>query len=236
MADVADESGYHAWSSAMPRVPLFGLSAFLACGCVVPPSMCASEIECGSRASCVAGRCVAYGATPVIDSARRLLFSPVDMAYVRGAAEARDAVTATLGATRDPGAVLLLRFSASLAPDANVLEAYLLLERATDFDADPTPVALRAARVIDPWDSRSLSSAREPRVQEVGAPVTRVFPSGGPLVRLDVRELVQRWRRRTGDDFGVAVTAQAASATGMGFALSPAAGQGVGPRLELYVK
>ena len=183
-----------------------------------------------------AGMSMFTPASPAIDSARRLLFSPVDMAYVRSASDARDAATATLGATRDPGAVLFLRFSASLPPEANVLEAYLLLERATDFDADPTPVALRAARVVDPWDSRSLSSAREPRVQEVGAPVTRVFPSGGPLVRLDVRELVQRWRRRTGGDFGVAVMAQAASATGMAFALSPSAGEGVGPRLELYVK
>jgi hypothetical protein len=61
--------------------------------------------------------------------------------------------------------------------------------------------------------------------------------SGPPLVRLDVRDLVQKWRRRSGDDFGVAVLAEGESATGMAFAVSPVGGRTLaGPRLELYVK
>jgi len=229
--------GYHAPSSAMPRAPSLALSVLLASACVVPPRMCALQGDCGGRASCVAGRCVAHGATAAVDTARRLLFSPVDIAYVRREANGRDEVTATLGSARDPGALVFVRFSASLPPEANVLEAYLLLERATDIDADPTSVSLRAGRVIDPWDGQAISWARQPRVEDVGAPVTRVSPSAGPLVRLDVHEIVQRWRRRAGDDFGMAVIAQGRSATGMAFALAPVAGSArEGPRLELYVK
>jgi hypothetical protein len=199
--------------------------------------MCALETDCGARGSCVAGRCVAYGATAAINAARRLLFSPVDVAYVRREVDARDAATATLGGAHDEGAVVLLRFSALLPPESNVLEAYLLLERATDVDADPMPTALRAERVTAPWDSRSVSWARQPRFEEAGAPVTRVSPSGGPLVRLDVRALVQRWRRRAQDDFGIAVIAQGASALGLAFALAAAGDRrSVGPRLEVYVK
>ncbi len=221
----------------MPRLPLVVLFVVHAFACTVSPRMCALEGDCGARASCVAGRCVAHGATAAIDTARRLLFSPADTAYVQGDGAVRDAAIATLGDARDPGSVLFLRFSVSIPPEADVLEAYLLLERATDVDADPTPVSLHTRRVIDAWDSRSVSSARQPRVEEVGAPVTRVFPSAGPLVRLDVRDLVQRWRRRAGGDFGVAVIAEGQSATGIAFALSPAVSEGsVGPRLELYVK
>jgi hypothetical protein len=205
--------------------------ALLLSACVIPPRMCAAGTDCGAQASCVAGRCVAHGATAAIDTARRLLFSPVDIAYLRRDADTGDGATARLGGVRDARAMVLLRFSASLPPEATVLEAYIVLERSTDIDADPTPIALRAERVVDPWDSRSISWARQPRVEEGGATVTRVSAAAGPLVRLEVRGLVQRWRRRTGDDFGVAVVADGESATGMAFAL-----ERVGPRLELYVK
>jgi hypothetical protein len=193
--------------------------------------MCAAEADCGSRASCVAGRCVAHGATAAIDTARRLLFFPVDLAYMRRDANLRDATTATLGRARDGGAVVFLRFSVALPPEANVLEAYLVLERAIDIDADPTPVAMRAVRIVDPWDGRTASWARQPRVEEVGAPVTRVSPVSGPLVRLDVRALVQRWRRRGAEDFGVAVAADEESSTGIAFALVPAVGAKYDPNL-----
>ena len=199
--------------------------------------MCAAESDCGGRASCVAGRCVAHGAVAAIDTARRLLFSPVDMAYLRRDGEPGQTGTASLGGVHEGGAMVLLRFSASLPPEANVLEAYVVLERATEIDADPIPISLRAERIAEPWDGRSISWARQPRVDEIGAPVTRVSPAAGPLVRLEVRGLVQRWRRRRDDDFGIAVVAEGQSATGVAFALGPSsAGERVGPRLELYVK
>jgi len=171
----------------------------------------------------VAGRCVAHGATPAIDSARRLLFAPVDVGYVRRGDGARDATFATLGRSGEP-AVVYLRFSVPLAPEASVLEAYVLLERATSVDADAVPLALHAARVTTSWDARSLSWATQPQVEEIGSPVTRVSPGAGPLVRLDVRELVQRWRKRGHDELGLAVETDGESVTGVAFALAPADG------------
>jgi hypothetical protein len=183
--------------------------------------MCASEGDCGAQASCVAGRCVAHGATPAIDAARRVVFAPVDMAYLQRERETHDAATATLGGTRARGAILLLRFAATIAPEANVLEAYLVLERVVD-DADPVPVVLHAAPIVEPWDGRTVSFAQQPLVADVRAPVTRVSPAAGPLVRLDVRALVERWRRRAGRDFGIAVVAEGGGSTGAAFALAPA--------------
>jgi hypothetical protein len=227
--------------------------------------MCTSAGECGATSSCVAGRCVASGAVPAIATARRLLYAPVEVAYLRrGEARGVPAI-ATLGGS--DGAVALLRFSVPLPPEATVLEAYLLLERATDVDADPEAVALHAARIVEPWDVHSVSWARRPRIEEVGAPVTRVPPASGPWVRLDLREIVQRWRRRGSGDFGLAVVAERSSSApasaGVAVALAPAPGRAdpvlsalaapplassspilheapraelAGPRLELYVR
>jgi hypothetical protein len=146
-----------------------------------------------------------------------------------------------------------------LAKEANVVEAYLLLERADVVDTDPTPITLHAARIVEPWDGRSISWALQPRFEDVRAPSTTVMPTGKTLVRVDVRELVQRWRQHEKTDQGIAVVADNASPTGMAFALSVAEesstsersaneAQGgitdpvhtgqerAGPRLELYVK
>lgn len=180
------------------------------------------------------------------------MFAPLDVAYVSRTAQGRGATMATLGRAGDEHATVLLRFAASLPPEETVLEAYVVLERAGEVDADPLPIALHAARVVDAWDGGSVSWATQPRVDEVGAPVTRVAPSGGALVRLDVRSLVARWRTHEHGDFGVAVVAEGRSPTGLAFVLRPttsarapvdsvlaAAGpraQPLGPRLELYVK
>ncbi len=178
-----------------------------------------------------------------MNRAHRWLYAPVDTALVaRGmrsewafdgrrvlAASAAQAPhsLATLG--KGDGALVLLRFAIALPPEANVLEAYLLLRQADAVDADPDPIVLHAARVTDPWDGRSVTWAHAPRVIEVGAPVTRVGAATARIVRLDVRAVVQRWRRRPGEDFGIAVVAEGPSATGVTFALEPVpAGDGRG--------
>src|SRR5580704_13522076 len=162
-------------------------------GCSPPPRMCISGGDCGPPSSCVAGRCVARGAVPAISTARRLLYGPVDVGYVSRGASAGAPAIATLG--RGDGAFVLLRFSVPLPVEADVLEAYVLIERVSDVDSDPEPIALHAARVTGAWDDRSLSWAQQPRVEEAGAPVTRVLPAAGRRVRLDVRDIVARWRR-----------------------------------------
>lgn len=194
--------------------------------------MCIAESECAGGA-CVAGRCLASGATPAIANARRLLFDPIDVAYVRagdGSSDAPPAV-ATFGGTRDRGATAFVRFAAAVPPEATVLEAYVVLSRARDVDGDAAPIVLRATRVVEAWDARSLSWAHQPRVVDDGTPATRVVPAAGDIVRLDVREIVERWRRRGKGDSGVAIVAEGDSGQrGVPFAMAP------GPRLEIYVR
>jgi hypothetical protein len=196
--------------------------------------MCISGGDCGPPSSCVGGRCVARGAVPAISTARRVLYGPVDVGYVSRGASAGAPAIATLG--RGDGALVLLRFSVPLPVEADVLEAYVLIERVSDVDSDPEPIALHAARVTGAWDDRSLSWAQQPRVEEAGAPVTRVLPAAGRRVRLDVRDIVARWRRRSRDDLGLAIVAEGKNPTGIAFALSPGQDDAAGPELELYLK
>jgi len=187
--------------------------------CVRPPQMCTADADCRTL-SCVAGRCIGRGATPSIANAHRILYPAVDIAYLRrGDTADEDVAIATLGS--NDSALLLLRFAVQLPPETAVLEAYLLLERATEVDDDPTPLALHAARIVEPWDSGSVSWGRQPRFEDSGAPVTRVHAGSGPLVRMDVRTIVQRWRRRAAAEFGLAVVADGRSETGISIALAP---------------
>ena len=158
----------------------------------------------------------------------------MEVGYVSRAGGPGIPAIAPLG--KGDGALALLRFSVPLPVEATVLEAYVLLERVSDVDCDPSPIALHVARVSGRWDERSLSWARQPHVEEIGSPVTRVLPASGSVVRLDVRDLVARWRRQSRDDLGLAIVADGGSPTGIAFALAPSPSRRRGPRLELYVK
>jgi hypothetical protein len=194
---------------------------------------------------------VGHEAIPAIGTARRFLYFPVDIAYVSRGDAAELPPVALLG--RGDGALVLMRFALALPPEVEVLEAYLVLDRAPNVDCDPTPIALHAARVAGVWDARSISWARQPRIEDLGAPSSRVLPASRALVRLDMRDVVRHWRRRVRDELGVAIVSEGKSATGLAFAMVPAglgsvrdpvlrgnaeyAGSEVfGPRLELYVK
>jgi hypothetical protein len=112
-----------------------------------------------------------------------------------------------------------------------------LLERADGVEADPSAVMLHASRIVESWDGRSVSWATQPRIEETGGPVTRVASSSARMVRLDVHGIVESWRQRSGDDFGLAVVARADGAgNGLPFALRPGSSDRLGPRLELYIK
>jgi hypothetical protein len=211
----------------------------------------AAGASCGPQAACVAGRCVGRESVVSIATARRVLFEPVDVGYVRnGESAVPEPALAWLG----PGtaATVFFRFAIDLPPETTVLEAYLDLPRAADLDRDRASLVLHAARVVEAWDGRDLSWARQPRLEEVSAPRTHVLPWTAAPVRLDVRDLVRVWRRHAPDDFGVAVVADGAGR--LAFALRPTGtvtdnparsaeeGDGNGlvpaaaPVLELYVK
>jgi hypothetical protein len=185
--------------------------------------MCAFESDCGAQASCVAGRCVAHGATPAIATARRLLIAPVDVGWVRRGEAAGGAAASVATVGRGDGATVFLRFSVPLPPDVSVVEGYLLLERAQGIDSDPGTLTLHAARVEGAWDGRTLSWGRQPQVVELGAPVTTVQTGeGGAFIRLDVRAIVERWRRRDRIDGGIAVVTEGQTPSGLSLALAPA--------------
>jgi len=218
------------------RGPAFaGLVALaaLAPGCRPASTICPLDAHCAAPAS---------SATP-LSQTRRLLYEPVDVAYVRrhGDGDGTPAL-ATLGS--GDGALLLLRFSIDLPPEPGIVEAFVLLERAADVDADPGDVILRAARVTQPWDSRSVSWALRPRVELVDGPPTAVRSGTQSLVRLGVLDLARRWLRRGRDEFGIAVQADGPGSAGVTFALAAGGGSVQsdgdvaerGPRLELYVK
>jgi hypothetical protein len=220
------------------RIPPWVLGGALAgAACVPRPEMC-SQSECGAQSSCVAGRCVAQGAVVAISTARRLVFTPSDIACVRcGESRETGGETPAIARLGPTGGIVLLRFAIDLAPEATVVEAYIDLQRiAGAGDADPAPLALHALRITGPWDEGSVTWAGLPPLADVGAAVTRVREASGPLVRVDVRDLVQLWRRRERDEFGVAVIGEGAGASGMVFALRPTPAASRAPQLELYVK
>lgn len=212
--------------------------ALLAASCTPRARLCTAMTDCASGAACVAGRCQPSlpGTKPSIEAARRLVFRPVDVGYVRrGASEREGELPAQVALGRD-GAVLLLRFEAAVPASANVVEAYLVLRRSAVVDDDPTPISLHATRIIQGWNGRSTTHARQPRLEDLASPATVVEPGGPSLVRLDVREIVKLWPRRDPSDHGLAVVAAGESPTGTTFALAEAGESGPAPFLELYVR
>ncbi len=195
-------------------------------GCAARPRMCVTPADC-VKAACVAGRCQPAEGTPAILAARRVLVAPVDVAFVTPGDSPSSALPPifTMGRAGSDG-LLLLRFSVPLARDATIVEAYLLLSRSTTVDSDPTPISLHVTRIIDAWDPRSTTWASQPRTEEVLAPTTTVAPGGRNRVRLDVRDVVRRWRNHESSDQGIAVVAENTSPTGMPFALIPGSDHG----------
>jgi hypothetical protein len=184
--------------------------------------MCTASSECSDKSACVAGRCQVEKTTvkPAVDSARRLVLRPVDIAYVKsGDGPSGGALPAVFALGKD-GGKLFLRFAVHVPATANVVEAYVVLLRSTIVDDDPAPISLHATRIVESWAGGSVSWSLQPRATETRSPSTLVEPSGSRLVRLDVRELVRQWSRHDPSDQGIAVVAENETRTGTTFALS----------------
>lgn len=217
---------------------LFGLTE---ASCARRDRMCVTPAEC-APGICVAGRCALADRTPAIlevgdggaPAVKRLLLAPVDLAYLApGAPAPEGSVPAVVTLGKEKGARLLLKFEAPMPESATVVEAYLLLPRAESVDVDPvavSPISLHVLRVVDPWDSRSIRWATQPRTLDVGASATVLTTAGRPWIRLDVRELVSRWPQRQPDDQGLALVASETNTTGMAFATTRSLA------LEIYLK
>ena len=213
-------------------------------GCAPRPRLCVASSECASQNACVAGRCQSEkpNAKPAALSARRLVVRPVDLAYVRRgddrlSPDSRGALPPAFALGRD-SAVLLMRFKAALPANATIVEAYVVLRRDASVDDEPAPISLHATRIVEGWDARSISFARQPLLAQTRLPTTVVAPNGPSLVRLDVREIVLQWAKHDPSDNGIAVVAENQSPSGTMFAFrsSGAPAPDVEPYLELYVR
>ena len=225
--------------------------------CVYRDRTCASATECATRfgggMSCVAGRCVEEpkdGGAPLrpailATNVRRVVVHPTDVAWLESGADPRVLPPAVaIGKTEGK---LLLHFEAPMTADDEVVEAYLLLDRIDVMDTDPTSILLHAERVVEPWSARTISWARQPRVEDVRSPSTVVSVGARPLVRLDVSDLVRHWKLRDPADQGLAVVAGGTNRTGVPFAMVDSTASAdpsdptkpvwipSGPRLELYL-
>lgn len=184
--------------------------------------MCVASSECVASSACVAGRCQLQGTdvVPAIASSDRLVFHPVDAAHVAPGATTpwADACRASTFVLGPAGERLLLRFAIALPSHARIVEAYLVLHRASFASDDPAPVVLRADRVVEPWDGATTSWAFAPRTEGTRLPLTRSSPGGASLVRLDVAELVRGWLAHDPRDRGIAVVADGGGASGASFA------------------
>lgn len=240
--------------SVLVSLALFAGCALFAAGCAPRARMCTASGECGGRGACIAGRCQLEKATlkPAIDSARRLVVHPVDIGFTSSAESAHGAggsLPAVLALGRD-STRLLLRFALTLPAGINVVEAYVVLRRATVVDDDPRASAFRAARIVEPWTGGAIPWGRAPRLVDARLPVTTVEPGTSPLVRVDVRDVVRGWARRDPADQGLAIVAEGAGGTGTTIALTGSGLESEGvsrlslassaadpePYLEVYVR
>jgi hypothetical protein len=196
--------------------------------------MCAEARDCG-RAACVAGRCQSDAGLPQVDTSTRYVYAPVDVACVHDEPPATPGVPPLCVLGDANGARLLLRFSVPLSEQADVVEAYVMLSRAPTVESDPSAISVHASRIIGGWDGRSLVSATLPVFEPTRSAETRIGVSN--VVRVDVRDIVKKWRRRDPADRGIVIESTGASASGTAFALAPdQEGAAKPPVLELYVK
>ena len=205
--------------------------------------MCTASFECGKASACVAGRCQLDTPTmkPAVDTARRIVVRPIDLAYVsRGDAPNDGPLPPVVALGRRDGR-LLLRFDLGLPRSTTITEAYVVLHRASAVDDDPALISLHATRIVQGWTGGSVSYALQPRATELRLPTTLVEPGGASLVRVNVLDLVRKWSTRDPIDQGVAIVADGSSITGSTFALSAVGVDDhstveVGPYLEAYVR
>jgi hypothetical protein len=231
------------------------LLALAACtliaACTVRPQMCDGPTACGAKSACVANRCQAEGATPALAKSRRFVLEPTDVAFIarKSNAEAGSLPRVFTVGQKDAGpAALLLQWVAPILDDADVIEAYVLLDRVDDFAWEADRVGLHAERVTGAWSGRTASWGTGPPLDDVNAPSLFLRDGAPRRVRVDVASIVRHWREPGGRDHGIAIVADHFNRAGASFAAIPTTAAlpgdpgpspltaALGPRLELYVK
>lgn len=215
---------------------LLALQLLAGCGAATPePPICAGTGVCGAG-YCVAGRCRPAEATPAPADARRVVLAPEDVAVLasgggREGARAPEAIV--LGRAAGGSLVVLLRFATTWRDDAEIASAFVVIDPAPGAPPAGREVRLEVARILDPWRSDSATWGRQPRlsIPETAAVVRR---SPAVPLRIDVTATVRGWARRRADDHGIAILAPGEDPVGAAYSMGVS--EGVGPRLEVYLR
>lgn len=212
---------------------------------IAADSASADKADAGAPASaicdqgkiCVAGRCRAQDvATAPADSVRHVL-APIDIAVIasRGAGGGGDNLPDVVALGKDDGGtvVMLLRFAAAWRDDAEITSAFLVLDTSPGAPPPASAIRFEMARILEAWEPAIVSWGRQPRL---GVPRVAGSARARPALplRVDVTPLVREWAKRAADDHGIALLATGSDAYGA--VVSTGASQGIGPRLEVYVK
>ncbi|HEX7602444.1 MAG TPA: DNRLRE domain-containing protein, partial [Polyangiaceae bacterium] len=138
-----------------------------------------------------------------------------------------------LGRADTGSLVVLMRFVATWRADADVDGAFLTMEPLEGAPPARVSTPIEIARVLEPWSSETATWGRQPRL---GVPEVAAFVPGHPAQRLrvDVTAIVRAWPRHAHDEHGIALLARGDDPFGSVFTTGVA--DGVGPRLEVYVR
>jgi hypothetical protein len=232
-----------------PSLALLGVALF-APACASRPILCSAPDSCGDKAACVSSRCVPDAGVSALATTRRLVFDPIDVAFIERGGASRPGelpVSVTLGRAGAGPAAVLLRFE--VPADLDIVEAYLLIDHTEDARMTDAPVGVHAERIVEHWSARSVTWLQGPALRDVHAPSSSVRRGSPVRVRIDVRPLFLRPHGEELPDQGIALVADRTTPSGATVVLvsglagslpgDPDPGDGSelrAPRLELYVK
>jgi hypothetical protein len=166
--------------------------------------------------------------------AQRIVVPAQELAVVaRGNGDAALPGEIPLGGTTRASAVVLLRFPTPWGKRVRIARAFLTLEPAPGAIAEPHPVLVSVARVLEPWSAPEASWQRLPRLSGFEA---NAYTGIGPAkaLRIDVTAIVQRWALGRSNDQGLALTASSDAPVGSSYATGVSGG--TGPRLDVYLR
>jgi hypothetical protein len=198
------------------------------------PAVCSERESCDGDGVCVMGRCRKKATMPVSTDAPRLVFEPLDLAWVDGTGVRgpKDVASTFVLGKRGERVALYLRFAVEIPPDRRMQRAVLELEPMPRCARRPGRVALSLAQVLAPWQSSEVTVGDQPRL---GLPMRLADMSVTPArgLQLDVTELVRQWQQHAKRYHGLALTAAGDSDSGACF--SSGLELGHGPQLHIYL-
>jgi len=229
----------HDWPLQLALTALSGAAltaTSLGCSSDLPgPKICAATAPCTAGSSCVVGRCRGDGTLPAARNAPLLQFEPTTIASLsaRGEVSTNESLgdALTLGRASDGEAMWLFRFALTLPDDARIQRALLVLDPLPGCEKRPGRMKLEVSNVLSAWSADTLRSQRP----KIGLPMRALDAPVVParILRVDLTELVMRWREHRRRYHGLALIAHGDSATGACFSTGQSAGRG--PRLEVLL-